>query len=133
MAARTGLSKSTIGRIWREFEPQAPPAGLIQAIHRPVPRGESRRRRRPVSQPAGAAHDYSQLHRRHRAIEFRKFLLAIDKAVAAGLDVHLVCGNYATHNTDQIRTWLARHPRFRVHFTPTGSSWMNQVERWSAC
>jgi transposase len=72
----------------------------------------------------------SQLHRRHRAIEFRKFLTAIDKAVPAALDVHLVCDNYATHNTAEIRTWLARHPRFRVHFTPTGSSWMNQVERW---
>ena len=48
----------------------------------------------------------------------------------AGLDVHLVCDNYATHNTAEIRTWLARHPRFHVHFTPTGSSWMNQVERW---
>jgi transposase len=71
----------------------------------------------------------SQLHRRHRAIEFRKFLAAIDKAVPAGLDVHLVCDNYATHNTAEIRAWLARHPRFRVHFTPAGSSWMNQAER----
>jgi transposase len=72
----------------------------------------------------------SELHRRHRAIEFRKFLTAIDKAVPAGLDVHLVCDNYATHSTAEIKTWLARHPRFYVHFTPTGSSWMNQVERW---
>ena len=48
----------------------------------------------------------------------------------AVLDVHLVCDNYATHNTPEIRTWLARRPRFHVHFTPTGSSWMNQVERW---
>ena len=71
-----------------------------------------------------------ELHRRHRAIEFRKFLASIDKAVPADLDVHLVCDNYATHNTPEIRTWLARHPRFHVHFTPTGSSWMNQVERW---
>ena len=72
----------------------------------------------------------SQLHRRHRAIEFRKFLAAIDKAVPTELDVHLVCDNYATHNTPEIKTWLARRPRFHVHFTPTGSSWMNQVERW---
>jgi transposase/transcriptional regulator with XRE-family HTH domain len=72
----------------------------------------------------------SELHRRHRAIEFRKFLVRIDKAVPADLDVHLICDNYATHNTPEIRTWLARHPRFHVHFTPTGSSWMNQVERW---
>jgi hypothetical protein len=69
----------------------------------------------------------SELHRRHRAIEFRKFLTAIDKALTAGLDVHLVCDNYATHNTPEIRTWLARRPRFHVHFTSTGSSWMNQV------
>ena len=75
----------------------------------------------------------SELHRRHRAIEFRKFLTAIDKAVPAELDVHLVCDNYATRNTPEIRTRLARRPRFHVHFTPTGSSWMNQVpERWFA-
>ena len=48
----------------------------------------------------------------------------------AGLDVHLVCDNYATHNTAEIKTWLGKHPRFHVHFTPTGSSWINQVERW---
>ena len=59
----------------------------------------------------------SELHRRHRAIEFKKFLTAIDKAVPAELDVHLVCGNCTTHNTPEIRAWLARHPRFRVHFT----------------
>jgi hypothetical protein len=65
----------------------------------------------------------SQVHRHHRAIEFRKFLVTIDKAVPTDLDVHLVCDNYATHNTPEIRTWLARRPRFHVHFTPTGSSW----------
>ena len=70
------------------------------------------------------------MHRRHRAIEFKKFLVTIDKAVPAGLDVHLVCDIYATHNTPEIKTWLGRHPRFHVHFTPTGSSWINQVERW---
>ena len=48
----------------------------------------------------------------------------------AGLDVHLVCDNLATHKTPVIQAWLARHPRFRLHFTPTGSSWINQVERW---
>ena len=73
----------------------------------------------------------SELHRRHRAIEFRKFLARIDKAVPAGLDVHLVYDNYATCNTAEIRTWPDRHPRFHVHFTPTGSSWMNQAGRWS--
>ena len=72
----------------------------------------------------------SALHRQHRAVEFRKFLVAIDKAVPADLDVHLICDNLATHKTPAIRDWLARHPRFHLHFTPTGSSWINQVERW---
>ena len=72
----------------------------------------------------------SDLHRRHRADEFKKFLTTIDKAVPTDLDVHLVCDNYATHKTPAIRAWLARHPRFHMHFTPTGSSWINQVERW---
>ena len=48
------------------------------------------------------------------------------------LDVHLICDNYATHKHPRIRTWLARRPRFHVHFTPTYSSWLNQVERWFA-
>ncbi|HEV7978841.1 transposase, partial [Amycolatopsis sp.] len=62
--------------------------------------------------------------------EFKKFLVTIDKAVPAELDVHLVCDNYGTHNTPEIRAWLARRSRFHIHFTPTGSSWINQVERW---
>ena len=69
-------------------------------------------------------------HRRHRAIEFKKFLVKIDTEVPAELDVHLICDNYGTHKTPDIRAWLARHPRFHMHFTPTGSSWINQVERW---
>ena len=72
----------------------------------------------------------SDLHRRHRAVEFRKFLITIDKTVPDELDIHLVCDNYATHKTEEINTWLARHPRFHIHFTPTGSSWVNQVERF---
>jgi transposase len=182
MAARTGLSKSTIGRIWKKFdlkphlqdsfklstdpffvEKVVDVAGLY---HNPPERAvvlcvdeksqiQALDRSQPVlpmmpGMPERRTHDYlrhgitslfaafniadgtviSELHRRHRAIEFRKFLVTIDKAVPADLDVHLVCDNYATHNTPEIRTWLARHPRFHVHFTPTGSSWMNQVERW---
>ena len=72
----------------------------------------------------------SEVHRRHRAIEFKKFLISIDKAVPAELDVHLICDNLATHKTPAINTWLANHPRLHLHFTPTGSSWINQVERW---
>src|SRR5262249_11636624 len=71
-----------------------------------------------------------ELHRRHRAADFLKFLRKIDKAVPAGLDVHLICDNLATHKTPEVQQWLARRPRFHVHFTPAGSSWINQVERW---
>jgi transposase len=182
MAARTGLSKSTIGRIWKKFdlkphlqdsfklstdpffvEKVVDVAGLY---HNPPEKAvvlcvdeksqiQALDRSQPVlpmmpGMPERRTHDYlrhgitslfaafniadgtviSELHRRHRAIEFRKFLISIDKAVPADLDVHLVCDNYATHNTPEIRDWLARRPRFHVHFTPTGSSWMNQVERW---
>ncbi|WP_405681427.1 IS630 family transposase [Streptomyces sp. NBC_00868] len=72
------------------------------------------------------------LHRRHRAEEFKKFLVKLDKEVPAGLDVHLICDNYATHKTPDIKKWLLGHPRFHLHFTPTGSSWLNLVERWFA-
>ena len=72
----------------------------------------------------------SQLRRQHRAAEFKKFLAAIDKQVPTELDVHLICDNYGTHKTPAIKAWLARHSRFHMHFTPTGSSWINQVERW---
>jgi transposase len=182
MAARTGLSKSTIGRIWKKFDlkPHLQDSfklstdplfvekvvDVVGLYHNPPERAvvlcvdeksqiQALDRSQPVlpmmpGMPERRTHDYarhgitslfaafniadgsviSELHRRHRAIEFRKFLAAIDKAVPAGLDVHLVCDNYATHNTPEIRTWLARRPRFHVHFTPTGSSWMNQVERW---
>jgi len=72
------------------------------------------------------------LHRRHRAIEFKKFLATIDSEVPPELDVHLICDNLATHKTPAITKWLAAHPRFPLHFTPTSSSWLNQVERWFA-
>jgi transposase len=72
------------------------------------------------------------LHSRHRAIEFKKFLQTIDRAVPADLAVHLILDNSSTHKTPAIRTWLTAHPRFVVHFTPTSSSWLNLVERWFA-
>jgi transposase len=72
------------------------------------------------------------LHQRHRAIEFRKFLQTLDREVPADLEIHLVLDNYATHKTPAIRRWLAAHPRFVLHFTPTGASWLNLVERWFA-
>lgn len=73
-----------------------------------------------------------QLHRRHRAIEFRKFLDTIEAAVPSELAVHLILDNYGTHKTPMIHRWLARRPRFQLHFTPTGGSWLNLVERWFA-
>ena len=182
MAARTGLSPSTIGRIWRTFElkphvtdgfklstdPQFVDkvVDVVGLYHNPPERAvvlcvdeksgmQALDRSQPVlpmmpGMPERRTHDYvrhgtsslfaafniadgsviSQLHRQHRAVEFRKFLIAIDKAVPADLDVHLICDNLATHKTPAIRDWLGRHPRFHMHFTPTGSSWINQVERW---
>ena len=67
---------------------------------------------------------------RDRATEFKKFLILIDKNTPAGLDIHLVLDNYATHKTPMIQAWLDKHPRFHLHFTPTGGSWLNLVERW---
>jgi transposase len=102
--------------------------------------------------PARATHDYKRngtsslfaalevatgkvigsLHARHRAAEFKRFLQTLDRAVPTHLDVHLILDNYATHKTPQIQRWLAAHPRFHLHFTPTGGSWLNLVERWFA-
>lgn len=72
------------------------------------------------------------MHRRHRSVEWLKFLKKIDREVPAHLHVHIVCDNYGTHKTPVVQTWLAGHPRFHVHFTPTSASWLNQVERWFA-
>src|SRR6266700_6701134 len=182
MAGRAGLSKSTIGRIWRKsgikphltrtFKLPADPLFVEKVVdvaglyHNPPERAvvlfvdeksgiQALDRSQPVlpmmpGVPGRRSHDYvrhgttdlfaafniadgtviSSLYRHHRAAEFKKFLARIDKNVPAGLEVHMVCDNLATHKTPEIRAWLARHPRFRLHFTPTGSSWINQVERW---
>jgi transposase len=184
MAERSGLSKSTIGRIWRDFglkphraegfKLSADPllvekvVDVVGLYHNPPERAvvlcvdeksqvQALDRSQPVlpmmpGMPERRTHDYarhgitslfaafniadgtviSELHRQHRASEFRKFLVTIDKAVPTGLDIHLICDNYGTHKTPAIRAWLAKHPRFHLHFTPTGSSWINQVERWFA-
>ncbi|SMC89729.1 IS630 family transposase [Lentzea albidocapillata] len=182
MAERTGLSKSTVGRIWRDFGLKPHRAetfklstdplfvekvvDVVGLYHNPPERAvvlcvdeksqmQALDRSQPVlpmmpGMPERRTHDYvrngitslfaafnvadgtviGELHRQHRAAEFRKFLITIDKTVPAGLDVHLVCDNYGTHKTAAIKAWLAKHPRFHMHFTPTGSSWINQVERW---
>ena len=65
---------------------------------------------------------------RHRHVEFLKFLRTIDREVPDGLNIHLILDNYATHNHPNVKAWLARHPRFELHFTPTSSSWLNMIE-----
>ena len=71
-------------------------------------------------------------YKRHRAVEFLDFLKEIDARAPVDLDIHIVMDNYATHKTPRIKAWLARRPRYHVHFTPTSASWINQVERWFA-
>jgi transposase len=67
---------------------------------------------------------------RHRHQEFIRFLQVIDVKTPSDLDLHLIVDNYGAHKHPRVRTWLDRHPRFHLHFTPTSSSWLNMVERW---
>jgi transposase len=182
MAAESGLSKSTVGRIWRAFrlkphqvdtfklsnDPQfidkirdvvalyldPPEKALVLSVDEKS-QIQALDRSAPVlpmmpGMPERRTHDYlrngittlfaaldvasgqiiGSIHRRHRATEFKKFLIKIDKNVPADLDIHLICDNYGTHKPPAIVTWLEAHPRFHMHFTPTYSSWLNQVERW---
>src|SRR6266568_1287977 len=182
MAKRSGLSKSTVGRIWKAFrlkphlaetfklssDPQFidkvrdvvglyldPPEHALVLCVDEKSQVQALDRSQPVlpmmpGMPQRRTHDYARngitslfaaldvasgkvigsIHRRHRSVEFRKFLVKLDKQVPAELDVHLICDNYATHKTDTIQRWLAAHPRFQLHFVPTSSSWLNLVERW---
>jgi transposase len=182
MALKSGLSRSTIGRIWKDFGLKPHRADtfklstdplfvekvidVVGLYHNPPERAvvlcadeksqiQALDRSQPVlpmmpGMPERRTHDYqrngittlfaafnvadgtviSQLHRSHRAAQFKKFLATIDKTVPEGLAIHVVCDNYGTHKTPAIKAWLARHPRIHLHFTPTGSSWMNQVQRW---
>jgi transposase len=184
MAERTGLSKSTIGRIWRDFglkphradgfklsnDPllvekvydvvglylNPPEAAVVLSVDEKS-QVQALGRSQPAfpmmpGMPEKRTHDYvrhgttslfaafntadgsviSSLHRRHRAVEFKKFLARIDEEVPEDLDVHLVCDNYSTHKSPTVNKWLEAHPRFHMHFTPTYSSWINQVERFFA-
>jgi len=72
----------------------------------------------------------TQMTDQHRAVEFRSFLNLIDRDVPDGLAVHVICDNASTHKAPEIQRWLKRHRRFTLHYTPTYSSWLNQVERW---
>jgi transposase len=67
---------------------------------------------------------------RHRHQEFIRFLKKIDSGTPADMDLHLIVDNYGTHKHPRVRSWMKRHPRFHIHFTPTSSSWLNLVERW---
>ena len=184
LAEQSGLSRSTVSRIWRAFGLQPhrsetfklskdplfiekvrdivglylhPPdralvlcvdeKSQIQALDRaqpllPMRPGQAERRshdyKRHGTTSLFAALDIKtgavigECHRRHRSTEFRKFLDTIDQSVPAKMDVHLILDNYGTHKTATIRSWLAKRPRFHVHFTPTSASWINLVERWFA-
>ena len=184
MAKRSGLSKSTVGRIWKAFrlkphltdtfklsgDPQFiekvrdvvglyldPPERVLVLCVDEKSQVQALDRSQPVlpmmpGMPERRTHDYlrhgittlfaaldvatgeviASIHRGHRATEFRKFLAKLDKQVPAELDVHLICDNYSTHKAPTVRAWLDAHPRFHMHFTPTSSSWLNQVERWFA-
>jgi transposase len=184
MAERSGLSASTVGRIWRAFELGPHRADTFKLSTDPLfvekvydvvgvylnppewavvycvdenSQVQALARSQPAfpmmpGMPEKRTHDYlrhgttslfaafntadatviSSLDRRHRTIEFMKFLTKIDTEVPGDLDVHLVCENYGTHRSPAIRRWLDTHHRFHVHYTPTYSSWINQVERWFA-
>lgn len=69
---------------------------------------------------------------RHRHQEFLGFLERIDASLSTGLEIHLILDNYGTHKHPEVKKWLAARPHYHVHFTPTGSSWLNQIERWFA-
>jgi transposase len=73
-----------------------------------------------------------KLSAQHRAVDFRDFPGEIDRQAAPGLAVHVICHNLSAHKAPVVQRWLLAHPRFVLHFTPTYSSWINQVERWFA-
>lgn len=73
-----------------------------------------------------------QCHPRHRHQEFLQFLDKIENSTDSTLSIHIVLDNYGTHKHPLVKTWFQGHPRYRLHFTPTSGSWLNQVERWFA-
>jgi len=182
MAERTGLSKTTIGEIWRKFELKPhrvdhfklsndplfidklydvvglylnPPEAAVVLCVDEKSQVQALQRSQPAlpmmpGMPERRTHDYvrhgtttlfaafntadgtviTSLHRRHRATEFKKFLIKIEATVPEDLEIHLICDNYGTHKHPVIKTWLEAHPRVHLHFTPTYSSWLNLVERF---
>ena len=182
MAAESGLSESTVGRIWRVFnlkphqvdtfklstDPQFidkvrdvvglyrdPPEKALVLCADEKSQIQALDRSAPVlptmpGMPERRTHDYirhgittlfaaldvatgeiiTSLHHRHRSVEFRTFLTKLDVEVPTELNVDLIYDNYTTHKSPTVQRWLAAHPRFHMHYTPTYSSWLNQVERW---
>lgn len=181
-ASETGVSKSTVQRIWsnfglkphrhRDFKLSTDPFFVekvrdIVGLYLDPPTNalvlcvdeKSQCQALERTQPAlplglgyleGYTHDYvrhgtttlfaaldiaegnviAQCKKRHRHQEFLQFLRHIDANIPSDLDIHLVLDNYSTHKHQKVRLWLARHPRYHLHFTPTYSSWLNQVETW---
>jgi putative transposase len=182
LAAKTGISKSTVHRIWRVFSLQPhraksfslssdpffvekvrdivglylnPPENALVLCVDEKSQIQALERAQPVLPMGlgyleGVTHNYvrhgtttlfaalevasgevlTQCKPRHRHQEFLQFLNHIDASVPPELDVHLVLDNYGTHKHSKIRLWLARRPRYHVHYTPTYASWLNQVEIW---
>src|SRR5271157_2594131 len=115
MAQATGINQTAISRIWRAFSLAPHRTTSLFAV---------------LDTRTGKI--IGQNQPRHRSAEFRNFLDTIEKNVPEPLDVHLILDNYGTHKTKLIHHWLAKRPRFHVHFTPTSASWLNLVERWFA-
>ena len=107
---------------------EAPSHARVQVVERYAVCREGAGCRRRLPLPAGAV--IGQCMKRHRHQEFLRFLRTLDRQTPKKRELHLVLDNYATHKHSNVKTWLAKHPRFHLHFTPTSASWLNQVERF---
>ena len=184
LARRTGISPTSVHRIWRSFGLQpwrtetfkispdplltgkirdvvglylAPPANAAVFAVDEKPQIQALQRTAPVlpmipGVPERRSFDYvrhgtvdlfaalntatgkviGKLSAQHRAVDFRDFLDEIDRQVEPGLDIHVICDNLSAHKAPVVQKWLLAHPRVQLHFTPTYSSWISQVERWFA-
>jgi transposase len=184
LARRTGISPTSVHRIWRSFGLQpwrtetfkispdpllidkirdvvglylAPPANAAVFAVDEKPQIQALQRTAPVlpmipGVPGRRSFDYvrhgtvdlfaalntatgkviGKLSAQHRAVDFRDFLDEIDRQVEPGLDIHVICDNLSAHKAPVVQKWLLAHPRVQLHFTPTCSSWISQVERWFA-
>ena len=142
IAQRMGLSNMTVGK-WRRRYGELGLEGLHDELRPGRPRTHEDERVAEVINTALQARPpnatqwsvatgevLTQCKRRHRHQEFLAFLRHIDANVPESLDIHLIVDNYATHKHPKVKAWLASRPRYRMHYTPTYASWINQVERW---